>query len=127
MILIILMFLCLPLALLFSLLSGFTVLKQNAALGTAILITSLFGFASLLWEFRFDIDLISHWFTYDQLNADYQRYFPALYLALFALVLMARLLWNRDNGKGILLILALVFWVLAPTPHILISPGAFAH
>ncbi|PCJ05622.1 MAG: hypothetical protein COB16_15480 [Rhodobacteraceae bacterium] len=127
MILILLMFLCLPLALLFSFLSGFSVLKQNAALGSALLITSLLGFASLLWELRFDINLISHLFTYDQLSADFQPYFMALYIVTFALVLLARLRWNRDHGRGVLLILAIMFWILAPTPHILISPGAFAH
>ena len=127
MILILLMFLCLPLALLFSLSSGFTVLKQNTALGSSILITSLLGLASLLWELRFDIDLISNLFTYDQLDTDFQRYFMALYVAVFALVLLARLRWNREQGKGILLILALLFWVLSPAPYVLISPGAFMH
>ena len=127
MILILLMFLCLPLALLLSFLSGFTVLKQNTALGSSILITSLLGLASLLWELRFDIDLISNLFTYDQLDTDLQTYFMAIYVAAFALVLLARLRWNREQGKGILLILALVFWVLAPAPYVLISPGAFMH
>jgi len=110
MVLILLMFLCLPLALMFSFLSGLTVLKQNTALGIAIQITSLLGVASILWELRFDIEVISHLFTYEQLNADYQPYFMALYIALFAMVLLARLRWNRAYGNGVLLTLALVFW-----------------
>ena len=127
MILILLMFLCLPLAIFLSFLASFTVLKQNRPLGSAILITSLLAAASLLWEMRFDITVISNMFTYDQLSADFQIYFMALYVATFALTLLARLRWNRDHGRGVLLIFALLFWILSPAPHVLISPGAFMH
>ncbi|MVO15908.1 hypothetical protein [Parasedimentitalea huanghaiensis] len=127
MILILLMFLCLPLAILFSFLASFPVLKQNRPLGSLLLITSLLSALSILWELRFDIDIISHMFTYDQLSADFQAYFMALYLATATLSLLARLRWNRDHGRGILLILAITFWVLSPAPHVLISPGAFMH
>ncbi len=127
MILILLMFLCLPLAIFFSFLASFTVLKQNRPLGSALLITSLLCALSILWELRFDINVISHMFTYDQLSADFQAYFMALYVATFVLTLLARLCWNRDHGRGVLLILAIVFWVLSPSPIILISPGAFMH
>ncbi|NIZ59414.1 hypothetical protein DL239_00330 [Sedimentitalea sp. CY04] len=127
MILILLLFLCLPFAIFFSFLASFPVLKQNTILGVTILITSLLSATSILWELRFDITIISHMFTYDQLSADYQRYFMALYIATFALVALARLRWNRDHGRGVLLILAILFWILAPLPHYMISPGAFAH
>ena len=127
MILMLLLFLCLPIAILFSFLASFTVLKQNATLGTGLLVTSLLAAASRLWELRFDIDIISRMFTYDQLSTDFQRYTMALYVATFAMVLLARLRWNRGNGRGILLILAIMFWILAPAPHFLISPGTFTH
>jgi hypothetical protein len=127
MILILLMFLCLPLAIVFSFLASFPVLKQSRPLGTAILITSLLSAISILWELRFDITVISHLFTYDQLSADFRSYFMALYIATAALALIARLRWDKTQGRGILLILAIVFWILAPTPHMVISPGDFAH
>ncbi|OUS38832.1 hypothetical protein A9Q94_01290 [Rhodobacterales bacterium 56_14_T64] len=127
MILILLMFLCLPLAIFFSFLASFTVLKQNRPLGSALLITSLLAAASLLWELRFDISIISNMFTYDQLSADFQAFFMALYVTTFVLTVLARLRWNRDHGRGVLLILAIVFWILSPAPHVLISPGAFMH
>ena len=127
MLLILFMFLCLPFAVLFSFLASFPVLKQNTILGVTILITSLLSALSILWELRFDITVISHMFTYDQLSADYQRYFMALYIATFALAALARIRWNRTQGRGVLLILAITFWILAPAPHYLISPGAFAH
>jgi hypothetical protein len=127
MILILLMFLCLPLAIFFTVLASFTVLKQNRPLGTALLITSLLSAISILWELRFDITIIANMFTYDQLSADFRSYFMALYIATFALIILARLRWNRDHGRGVLLILAIAFWILAPTPHMVISPGDFAH
>jgi len=127
MILILLMFLCLPLAIFFSFLASFTVLKHNTRLGSALLITSLLAAVSILWELRFDIAMISNMFTYDQLSADFQAYFMALYVATFVLTVLARLRWNRDHGRSVLLILAIAFWVLSPAPLILISPGAFMH
>ena len=127
MILILLLFLCLPFAIVFSFLASFPVLKQNRSLGLVLLFTSLLCALSILWELRFDITIISHMFTYDQLSADFQTYFIALYIATFALIVLARLRWNRDHGRGVLLILAILFWILAPLPHYLISPGAFAH
>jgi len=127
MILLLLLFLCLPLAILFSFLASFPVLKQNTILGATILITSLLSAISILWELRFDISIIANMFTYDQLSADFRSYFMALYIATFALIVLARLRWNRDHGRGVLLTLAIVFWIFAPAPHLVISPGDFAH
>jgi len=127
MILILLIFLCLPLAILFSFLASFPVLTQNRPLGIGILITSLLSAISILWELRFDISPIANMLTYDQLSVDLQSYFMAFYILNFALTLLARLRWNRAHGRGILLILGIVFWVLAPAPHFLISPSAFMH
>lgn len=127
MIFLFLMFLCLPLALLLSFCSGLSVMKHNTVLGAAILFTSVLGLASLIWELRFDIELISYMFSYEQLSADFQAYFLALYLVVFALVLLARLRWDKQQGKGFLLVFALMFWAMAPAPYYLISPGAYLH
>ena len=96
-------------------------------MGVAIIITVLIGLLTVLWEMRYDIEFMRVMFSFEQKQLDLEVYFRALYVSLFAMLLFARLRWKQEYGKGGLIILALIFWVLAAIPFMLLSPGDFAH
>ncbi len=123
-----------PIAAFFSLLAGIKVFRHNRALAGLIVLGAIASALAILWEYRYDIDLIRNliknlWgFDAMQMSDDLEldRYFLALYTTSALAILFARFRWRPQYGSALVLNLALVFWVLAGLPFLILTPGMFA-
>ncbi len=123
-----------PIAAFLSLLAGVKVFKHNRLLAGLIMLGAFASFLAILWEFRYDIDLIRNLIIdqwgYEGMqiasDLDLGRFFLLFYFISALAVLLARFRWKPQYGSALLLNLALVFWVLAALPFLILQPGMFA-
>ena len=118
----------------FSLWAGLKIFRRNKALAGFTMLGAVASVLANLWEFRYDIDLISNLIRdlwgykgfqkADDLDLD--RFALPLYISSALAVLLARFRWKPEYGSALVLNLALVFWVLAALPFLLLTPGMFA-
>jgi len=122
-----------PIAAFFSLFAGIKVFRHNKVLAGFILLGALASALAILWEFRYDIDLISNLITdlwgFDGLqksdDLELGRFFIPLYIISAVAVLLARIRWKPEYGSALAVNLALGFWVLAALPGIILTPSMF--
>ena len=123
-----------PIAAFCSLLAGIKVFGHNKGLAGFILLGAIASALAILWEFRYDIDLIRNlirdlWGFYGLQKADdldLDRFSLPIYIISALAVLLARFRWRAEYGSAVVLNLALVFWVLAGLPFLVLTPGMFA-
>ncbi len=118
-----------PIGAFLSLLIGIKVIKFNKALAGVIILAAMASFLLALWEFRYDIDLISNLIT-DQWgyrgmqmadDLDLDRFFLPICIISGLSVLLARFLWKPQYGSALLPNLALVSWALAGLSFFLLT------
>lgn len=123
-----------PIAAFFSLWAGVKVFQHNRLLASLIMLGAFASILAILWEFRFDIGLIrnliiNRW-GYEglqmTLDLDLDQFLMPFYFISALAVLLARFRWKPQYGSALVLNLALVFWVLAGLPFLILQPGMFA-